>query len=97
MKNGLTSRHGKIVQRYKCKNCRYVFCPNKGFTFRKRHSNQIIQYAQSLSKEIDPAYSARDITEKIKDKFGLKVSHVTISLWLKEEDLMETTRQDEAA
>lgn len=91
VKNGVTLRHGKITQRYKCKNCRKVFCPNKGFRFKRKHSNQVIQYAQSLGKQVDPAYSARDIAKMVKDKFGIKVSHTTIVAWLNEEDLMETT------
>lgn len=83
--------HGKPIQRYKCQVCRHKFFPDTGFSFRKKHSNQVIQYAQGLGKEVDPAYSTRDIAKMVKEKFGLKVSNVTVAAWLKEEDLMETT------
>lgn len=97
VKHGITLLHGKATQRYRCKTCHREFHPNRGFTLRKRHSNQVIQYAQSLGSETDPAYSTRDIAKMVKQKYGLKVSHTTILAWLRQEDLTETTVQNEAA
>jgi hypothetical protein len=56
--------------------------PRKDFGFKMKHSNEIIEFARKLASQTDPAYSSRDIAKKIEEKFGVKVSNVTISEWL---------------
>ena len=54
----------------------------EGFNLKMKHSNEVIQFARQLASQTDPAYSTRDVAKKIKEKFGIKVSNVTVSKWL---------------
>jgi hypothetical protein len=56
--------------------------PRDDFGFKMKHSTEIIEFARKLASQTDPAYSSRDIAKKIEEKFGVKVSNVTISEWL---------------
>jgi transposase len=69
---------GKITPRYHKRGHR----PREGFGLKMKHSNEVIEFARQLSFQNGPAYSTRDIAKKIKEKFGIKVSNVTVSEWL---------------
>ena len=56
--------------------------PREGFGLKMKHSNEVIEFARNLASQTDPAYSSRDIAKKIGEKFGVKVSNVTVSEWL---------------
>ena len=48
------------------------------YNYRMRHPQEVIDYAKTLYTE----YSTRDVADKIKERFNIKVSHVTISNWV---------------
>jgi len=52
--------------------------------FKKRFPQKIIDFAVSLSRSEDPAYSTRDIAKKILEKFGIKISNVAVQKWIVE-------------
>jgi hypothetical protein len=63
---------------------REVYVPHEreDFGFKMKHSNEVVQFAQELASQTDPAYSLRDIAGEIEKKFGVKVSHVAIGKWI---------------
>lgn len=83
VKHGTPIWLGQKIQRYKCKVCHHNFRSKKDFNFRMKHSNELLRFAQRLDRQNEPAYSTRDIATRIQQKFGIKVSHTTISAWLK--------------
>lgn len=86
VKCGRSRCRGIMKQRFKCKVC--------GFTFRKGHFKQfktplkIIRYALELENE----YSTRDISKLIQQKFGRRITHVTIGNWIHNDKLREEIR-----
>ena len=75
-----TNRGG---QRYRCKKCRKSFTKRPGFAHKMKTRTEVIDYAQLLASQDDPAFSGRDIAQKVEEKFQVKVSHVTVANWLK--------------
>jgi transposase-like protein len=83
VKHGTRVSSGQKTQRYRCKACHHESHSKQGFSFRMKHSNELLQFAQRLGRQTEPAYSTRDIAALIQQRFGIKVSHATISAWLR--------------
>jgi transposase-like protein len=84
-KYGIRHNRAGDVQRFFCNDCGKKFSYREDFGFKMKHSNKIIQFAQQLASQTDPAYSLRDIAAEIKKRFGVKVSHNAIQRWLEPE------------
>lgn len=54
------------------------------YGFKKKFPQKIIDFAVSLSKSEDPAYSTRDIAKKILEKFEIEISNVSVQKWIVE-------------
>jgi hypothetical protein len=52
------------------------------FDWKMKHPRKIVEYARKLSLNLDPAYSSRDIARMIWEKYGEKVSNVTVLSWI---------------
>lgn len=50
----------------------------RGYSYRMKHPQRVIQYAKDLSKNL----SCRDVAKEVENKFNIKVSHVTILKWV---------------
>ena len=79
IKKGVRKKKYEAVQRYYCRNC------DKGFTSlitkHKTYPLKVIIDALTLYNRLN---SLEDIPEIIKGAYGIKLSHQTISRWLKE-------------
>ena len=77
-------RNGKASngQRYICKKCGRSFVDRPGFDRRMKHSRKVVDFALCLSSQNDPAFSTRDISQRILKKFHLQVSHATVATWI---------------
>jgi len=78
----VVAKNGDRVQLYRCNGCRRHFSVRKGYGHKKRNAQEIIDYAVALSKNVDPAYSTRDISRILFMRFQVKVSHVGVHKWL---------------
>lgn len=69
-----------LDKKYLCKNCGAcgAFVHRKGFQKKYKNPQEIIEYAL-LFRDL----STRKISRLVALKFGVKVSHVAVSKWLK--------------
>lgn len=56
----------------------YLFHETReGYDKKMRHPDEIVQYAVELARNM----STREVARKIRERFGVDVSHVTVSKW----------------
>jgi len=86
VKKGCYTNKNKITWRwFRCKSCGKGF--NTKFLKGFQVNDEIIKFALLLNEK--GKYSSRDIANKIKKFFNVKVSHVTVSSWVHNNYLKE--------
>lgn len=77
VKHGFYKYKGTRRQKYSCKSCGFGFVPRDGFKKNFKTPQTVIEYALLLE-----GLSTRKISSKIKSKFNVEVSFVTVARWL---------------
>jgi len=56
-----------------------------------KHSQKVIDFAVFLASQEDPAFSSRDISQRILEKFSVHVTHVTVAKWISPSPMQSVT------